>query len=365
MFVTRVVVSGSRRESWTVVGDDAVVVAPVERFLSFLTDAGRSPNTVKAYAHDLRDWFEYLAGRGIDWAAVDVEDVAGFVSWLRLPPETRGKSVAVLPVGEYCSAATINRKLAAVGSMYRHASRCGLPVHASLSMWRPSGRRGGPRSFLHHVSKSKPTQAPVVQVRAGRRTPRTLTGDEVTALLAGCTRGRDRLLLSVLADTGMRVGEALGLRHEDWDAAECQVRVVPRDNDNKARTKSPVPRTIPVSSGLVRLYADYLNSEYGDLDSDYVFVNLWGGRIGAPLAYPAVYDLVRRLRKRTGIDFDPHWLRHTYATGLLRAQVPVEVVSVLLGHSSVTTTSTTYAHLTVADTRAALVRAGLLEQDAS
>lgn len=66
MFVTRVVVSGSRRESWTVVGDDGLVVGPAERFLSFLTDAGRSPNTVKAYAHDLRDWFSYLADHEID-----------------------------------------------------------------------------------------------------------------------------------------------------------------------------------------------------------------------------------------------------------------------------------------------------------
>ncbi|MDQ3358994.1 MAG: site-specific integrase [Actinomycetota bacterium] len=365
MFVARVVVSGSRRESWTVVGDDGLVLDPAERFLSFLTDSGRSPNTVKAYAHDLRDWFEFLACRRVDWAGVTLEDAAAFVAWLRLPPAARGASVAVLPVGEYCSASTINRKLAAVGSMYQHASRCGVAVHAALSVWRPAGRRGGARSFLHHVSKSKPAQAPVVRVRAGRRTPRTLSEGEVAALVAACERGRDRLLLAVLAGTGMRVGEVLGLRHEDWDAAESQVRVVARDNDNRARSKSLVPRTIPVQSSLVRSYADYLHEEYGELDSDYVFVNLWSGRVGAPLTYATVYDLVQRLRSRTGIDFDPHWLRHTYATGLLRSGVPVEVVSCLLGHASVSTTSATYAHLSVADTRAALTRAGVLTQDAS
>jgi len=71
---------------------------------------------------------------------------------------------------------------------------------------------------------------------------------------------------------------------------------------------------IPVSAGLIRLYADYLHGEYGDLDCDYVFVNLWGQPRGHPLGYPAVYDLVRRLRRRTGIGFDPHWCRHTAAT---------------------------------------------------
>lgn len=365
MFVARVVVSGSRRESWTVVGDDGVVVDPVERFLAFLTDSGRSPNTVKAYAHDLRDWFEFLDGRAVDWVTVTVEDVAAFVAWLRLPPVARGAAVAALPAVEHCSASTINRKLAAVSSMYLHGARSGVAVHAAVSVWRPSGRRGGPRSFLHHVSKSTPSPAPVVRVRTRRRMPRTLSQDEVAALIGACRRGRDRLLLQVLATTGMRVGEALGLRHEDWDAAECQVHIVARDNDNHARSKSLVSRTIPIPSSLMRSYADYLHEEYGDLDSDYVFVNLWGGAVGSPLRYAAVYDLVRRLRSLTGIDFDPHWLRHTYATGLLRSGVPVEVVSALLGHASVTTTSSTYAHLSAADTRAALSRAGVLNEDAS
>src|SRR5512138_3505397 len=57
---------------------------------------------------------------------------------------------------------------------------------------------------------------------------------------------------------------------------------------------------------------------------------------GQALSYPAVYDLVKRLRKRTGIDFDPHWCRHSAATRMLRDGVPIEVVSTLLGHSSVT-----------------------------
>ena len=68
----------------------------------------------------------------------------------------------------------------------------------------------------------------------------------------------------------MRIGEALGLRHEDLAAAEREVAVVPRDNGNGARSKSRQPRSIPASAELMRLYADYLHGEYGDLDCDYV-----------------------------------------------------------------------------------------------
>ncbi len=51
MQVLRVVLPASGAESWTVLGDDDVPVGPVERYLSYLTDIERSPNTVRAYAH--------------------------------------------------------------------------------------------------------------------------------------------------------------------------------------------------------------------------------------------------------------------------------------------------------------------------
>jgi len=133
---------------------------------------------------------------------------------------------------------------------------------------------------------------------------------------------------------------------------------MPRVNDNGARTKSGRGRTVPVGADLLRLYADYLHSEYGDLDSDYVFVNLWGNPVGQAMSYPAVYDLVLRLRAATGIDFDPHWLRHSAATRMLRDGVPVEVVSTLLGHASVSTTLSIYGHLTAEDARRVLENAG-------
>ena len=153
------------------------------------------------------------------------------------------------------------------------------------------------------------------------------------------------------------MGEALGLRHEDIGIAQKTITVTPRDNDNHARAKTGV-RTIPASAELMRLYADYLNREYGSLDSDYVFVNLWSAPLGRPWSYSAVYDLVVRLRARTGIPYGPHLFRHTYATWLLRRGAGMESVKELLGHSSIATTIDTYGHLTVEDARQTLEAAG-------
>jgi integrase/recombinase XerD len=89
-----------------------------------------------------------------------------------------------------------------------------------------------------------------------------------------------------------------------------------------------------------------------------VFVNLFAAPFGQAMSYPAVYDLVLRLRRRAGVDFDPHWFRHTAATRMLRDRVPIEVVSMLLGHASVTTTLDIYGHLTAEDARRVLDAAG-------
>jgi integrase/recombinase XerD len=358
MFVQKVAPPGSRVESWTVLGDDDAPVAAVESYLSYLSDIERSPNTVKAYAHDLKDYFVFLAHHGIDWREVRLEDIGEFVGWLRLPPAGRSGQVAVLPSFEpYLGAATINRKLSAVSSFYAHQARHGVDLGELLVAWLAPGKSAW-KPFLHHISKSGPRKRRVISLKTSHRLPRVLSAAEVQTILDACTRLRDRLLFAVLYDTGMRIGEALGLRHEDLAAAEREVSITARVNDNGARVKTGRSRTIPVGGDLLRLYADYLHTEYGDLDSDHVFVNLWGRPVGHALSYRAVYDLVLRLRKRTGIDFDPHWFRHTAATRMLREQVPLEVVSTLLGHASVTTTADIYGHLTSEDARRVLEQAG-------
>jgi site-specific recombinase XerD len=357
MLVQPVVLPGSGCWSWTMLGDDDAPVVPVERFLAYLSDIGRSPNTVKAYAHDLKDFWEFLGCRGLEWREVRLEDVGEFVAWLRLPLPGRAGAVAVLPsAAPQVGASTVNRKLAAVSTFYGYQARDGADVGDLMAVWRAGGRSGW-KPFLHHVSKRKSYRGRAITLKSPGKLPRILTVAEMQAVLDACARLRDRFFFAVLHETGCRAGEALGLRHEDIAAAEREIAIVPRDNANHARAKSE-QRTVPVGPELIRLYADYLHGEYGDIDSDYVFVNLFAAPRGQAWSYPAVYDLVTRLRAKTGIDFDPHWFRHSMATRLLRDGTPVEVVSRLLGHSSVTTTLAVYGHLTVEDARAALEKAG-------
>src|SRR6266481_5417261 len=187
MLVHPVVVPGSGTLAWTVLGDDDAPVVPVDRFLAYLTDIGRSPNTVKAYSHDLKDYWEFLGFRGLDWREARLEDIGEFVAWLQLPPA-----------------------------------------------WRTGGR-GGWKPFLHHISKDRPYRGRAISLKVPKKLPRILAVAETQAVLDACTRLRDRFFFALMHETGCRAGEVLGLRHEDIAAADCEITIVPRENANGAR----------------------------------------------------------------------------------------------------------------------------------
>jgi len=351
-------VSGA--ESWTLLGDDGEVVEPAERYLAYLAAIERSPNTVRAYAISLKLWFEFLSQTHRSWDHVGIEDVARFVAWLRAPAD----NVIVLAHGNGVRApATINRYLAGVFGFYDHHARTGLSVAAELVAWRRMSR-GSYKPFLHHVTKGRPIPVRPVKLHVAQRAPRTLEPAQIVAILAACEHLRDRFLLSLLAETGMRVGQALGLRHADFVSRRREVHIVPRaDNANGARAKVRSATMIPISVPLARLYSEYMHIEYGEIDSDYVFVNLFSGNIGQAMTYPTVHRLIGRIAARTGIGFTAHMLRHSHATDMVRQGVPIEVVARLLTHRSSTTTSQTYVHLDAADIRAALQRAGAWQKE--
>ncbi len=118
---------------------------------------------------------------------------------------------------------------------------------------------------------------------------------------------------------------------------------------------------MPVPGELIRLWNDYMHREYGAIDSDLVFVNLWAGEIGRQLSYLAVRDLVKRTIARVGFQFTPPMFRHTYATLAYRDGVALDVIGVLLTHRS-PSSALIYAHPTAEDLRKALADRGVLDK---
>ena len=210
--------------------------------------------------------------RQVEWDQVSLEQLGAFTAWLRQPVD----NVVVLATGRAARAAsTVNRILTAVFGFYEFHARHGVQVARALVDERRFGR-GSFKPFLHGIAPATP-RGRVGRLRQERRLPQTLSVDQVAAILRAHARLRDRFLFALLAGTGMRIGQVLGLRHSDLVSQERRIEIVPReDNANGARGKRG-RGWVPITSEVVRLHADSMHEEYGDLDSDYVFVNLWPG----------------------------------------------------------------------------------------
>lgn len=353
--------------TWTVIDEDYRTVVPVEEWL----EAHRhlwSPNTVRGYATALAQWWTFLEQRGEveRWREVGVPAVSGFLSWLR-----NGRTVehAVVAPQDTPSPETLEARLAALISFYRWQEAVfDVPVAARLLRGAP--RRSPARGLLAHLdSRSAPGPSSMARVRRHRPRgrPPLLLPQEIQAILDGCAvpevapgewagNLRDRLLFALLAETGCRLGEVLGMRISDFVMGRGDtpfVEIVSReDNPNEARVKMMRPRRVYVGVDLERLFADYLTELACRADElglpltadDPLLVNLQRPPPLAALRAGTVRDKTAALREK-GIGppgWTPHWFRHSHATALLLAGTPEWVVSRRLGHAHVQTTLDLY-----------------------
>ena len=355
--------SGER--TWTVVDGSYATVGPVEEWL----EAHRylwSPNTVRGYATSLAQWWSFLEQRDEtgQWAEAGVPSVTGFLSWLR-NGRTAGRSLAVPDSAP--SAETLSARLAALISFYQwQAAVHDVPVAGRLM--RTASRAPSLGLLAHLDARRGPAPSSLVKVRRRRRDrPPLLLPQEIQAIIDGCASWdtaagdwtgnlRDRLIFSMLAETGMRLGEVLGMTISDFVmglGGTAYIEVVPREgNANGARVKMMRPRRVHVSADLERLFAGYLTHlacRAASLGLEItpaspLLVNLDRPPLLAAMREGTVRDKVSALKKK-GIgpaDWTPHWFRHSHASALLLAGTPEWVVSRRVGHAHVQTTIDLY-----------------------
>ena len=174
-----------------------------------------------------------------------------------------------------------------------------------------------------------------------RRLPKSLTIDEVLALLDGAGGDseadgpltlRNRALLELLYSTGARISEAVGL---DVDDIDTQARSV------LLRGKGGKQRLVPIGRPAVAALDAYLVRGRPELarrgtGTPAIFLNARGGRLSRQSAWQVLQDAAERAGITAAVS--PHTLRHSFATHLLDGGADVRVVQELLGHASVTTT---------------------------
>ena len=278
----------------------------VDSFLDYLRyERNYSNYTIEAYSKDLRQFEEYVKlNKESVFVPGDVD--ADLVrSWI------------VSLMDEKISPVSVNRKLSSLKSFFKFLMKQG-----SISV-NPLRLITGPK-----------TKKPLPYFVRDKEMELLLDGDGFDEDFEGV---RDRLILEMLYDTGIRRSELIGIQDSDVDFGAMQIRVTGKRNKQ---------RLIPFAEGLknlIQAYTEVRNREVGS-ESGWFFVRKNGEQLSAGIVYTIVkkkLSEIPTLAKRS-----PHVLRHSFATSMLNNGAELNAVKELLGHSSLASTSV-YTDITI------------------
>ena len=311
----------------------------INRFLVHQTTAGKSPNTVKARAFAVSYYMTYLDVKDMSLADVlqlpfaeQLEHFHGFLVWLKAGLHKES--------AKSTGNATCNGYLRSVFSLYDFvALQYKMEVlkvtgedQRSLYSSTGIGIKVHGRSFKGFLRETDPKRPIIAK-------------SQIKELVSVAENLRDKLLILVLAETGCRIGECLGIHYTtDLDYDRKQVKIVFRErNENFERAKNAEERWLSVSDETWDILQMYL-TEYRDWlkQTEFLFITIGQENHGKPLNAGAVYKMLERLEKKTGNHVTPHQFRRYYANERRRAGWRIEEVAVGMGHRSITTTNHYY-----------------------
>lgn len=353
---------------WSVVDERFELVGMFDGFLfEERVSRDRSERTTGQYASNLVEFASWARERDLlgDLLAC-ARNLGMFQLHLRTTPiARRGRGH-----GRARSNDRVSDIMSTVRGFYRHQVRRGaVPGSVNRLLYDVVEPAGGSMPWLEDLPAM--VARPLHRLpRSGLSEPWAASLDEYLAMMAVAGSVRDKLLITVLALTGVRIGQVLGLRRSDMHlmpnsrAVGCScpgphVHVVRREgNENLALSKRRRELVVPAHPWVVGVYAAYC----GERDrvpaacmSDFVFVNLGGGEVGWAMRDSRAREVVGALGRRAGIErvVTPHQFRHGLATEMVESGRSLDEVQMILGHAQVETTRR-YAHTSRARLREAI-----------
>ena len=311
-------------------------------WLSIGADLGWARRTTDAYARGLGDYLAFCRGEAIEPLTAGRADIARYVRDLAGRTGRRGPNVVAFDSGTGLANATIQQRLVAVRLFYDHLVEEGRreldPVgrgrHTPARRAGSDGRRGLVPRF---------TRLPWIPGEEEWRAILEAARDEPI---------RNRLMLALAYDAGLRREELCSLRTDDLDPAHRTLRV--RAETTKNRRERIVPYSVPTGL-LLRAYLSHrrgLSSDRGPL-----FLSESRRNPAAPITAWTWSKVVRALALRAGEPrFHSHTLRHLCLTDLARAGWELHAIATFAGHRSPATTLV-YIHLSGRDLAARLTDA--------
>ncbi|WP_321993970.1 tyrosine-type recombinase/integrase [Clostridium butyricum] len=319
MYVQKIITKENKTR-YMLLDDEDNVIEPGLRYLKYLDSRRMALNTLKNYAYHLKIYFEYLQEIGFTYECITDENkeldiLSGFITYLtKYDLKIIYTEYAERP--ERRNVATINAILSAVLSFYEYLYRNG--EMRELNIYKNGGFSSF-KGFLYEMgTKKKIIRTSILKIKDKEKPLQVIKREEIDALINHCRYIRDKLLISLLFETGLRLGEALGLRKSDFVIWDSKIKVIARENsENGVSIKNKSEGELIIPQTVVGLYCEYIDKEYIENDNDYIFVNLKGPHKGMAMKEVTIHKLFYRLSSECGIKVTPHMLRHSHATELI------------------------------------------------
>ena len=280
--------------------------ATVERFLQYLRhERNLSQRTVDTYRRNLEQWQDQVTapGQALDLASVTASDIR---AWLIDRSARRD------------APATLRLKVQALRALYRYLMRCG---QVSVN----------PAAQVELAKLAKPLPKFVREKTVDAVLDADIDMDDFAQV-------RDRLIVMLFYETGIRLSELIGLQDAAVDIDKHELKV---------RGKRDKDRIVPFGDELAHWVTDYRRLR---ADVPARCGNLLITPKGKPLYPSLVYHVVHNSLAGAGATgkLSPHVLRHTFATVMLNNGAELNNVKELLGHESLAATQV-YTHVTLSE----------------
>jgi integrase/recombinase XerD len=221
-------------------------VEPIQRYINYCRRRQLAANTVFTYTCRLVDFWHWLEYKSLNWQDVGLNELADFVNWYLLGGEVEVISEQVREVVSKRSPRTVNQAVTVIQGLYEfHTVEGRIDEKKFTKLAYGWGKRGG---FLRGIVKSSPETRKRIKLKEPKVFPGCLTDEQVTQLANACYTYRDRLIVMLLRETGVRRGELLGLHLVDVQELDSRgrIRIVRRDNNPNGATAKGREREIPI-----------------------------------------------------------------------------------------------------------------------
>lgn len=347
MKVQRIKTEAGKR--YILIDNDYKPLHVINSYLKYLDIIGCSPNTLKTYAYQIKEFLIYLSGINLNYDEIftiekigPFEIMVNYIQYLKMSNSIK-----------FNTPKTINAKVNTIFLLYNFLSK-NYPVMKIDNREKTNFNFSSFKPFLAGIGiYKKDNFRNILKIKNSEEFEefKIIEREEYYKIYHACNSKRDKLIIALLFENGLRIGEVLGIQFEDIILEDNALNIVSRDNnENDSRVKNKAEGTVWFPEYVARLLTNYITSEINDYKSNFLFINLDGGNKGKPIMYSTIYQLFIHLSNKTGIKVRPHMLRHGYATEKRKAGFDLIEIKEDLRHKNIYTTQK-YTHLSVQDRR--------------